>query len=291
MELYQLRTFVEVARTNNLTEASIVLNTSQPAASAHIKALEDTVGFELFERTSRGMTLTEKGAKLLTEAKQILNSVDQFHLKANELTKKPAEKLNIGLNTDGDVLRIRELIQEASKLLPNTELHFPKTRSEDFIDDLTISKINAGFYYGAQNKASIEEIKLQTYKMVIVYPSSWTLKESTNLLDQFSKKPWIWTTSGCPFYQESINFFSALGFEPQTIMHVDDEILIGSLVGTGVGCSLLAEPIANKLLKDNKLKIWKNIDLTISLYYGFPKALKIDPNLSTLSEIIFNIWN
>jgi hypothetical protein len=39
MELYQLKSFVEIARTGNLTEAAAQLNMSQPATSAQLKAL------------------------------------------------------------------------------------------------------------------------------------------------------------------------------------------------------------------------------------------------------------
>ncbi|MCP5237554.1 MAG: LysR family transcriptional regulator [Zoogloeaceae bacterium] len=53
MELYHLRTFVTVAEEGHLTRASERLFTSQPAVSAHIKALEEELGVTLFERTPR----------------------------------------------------------------------------------------------------------------------------------------------------------------------------------------------------------------------------------------------
>ena len=55
MELYQLRTFVVVADTGHLTQASERLHLSQPAVSAHIKALEQQLEIRLFERTATGM--------------------------------------------------------------------------------------------------------------------------------------------------------------------------------------------------------------------------------------------
>ena len=61
MELYHLRTFVTVAEEGHLTRASERLFTSQPAVSAHIKALEEELGVTLFDRTPRGMQLTPAG--------------------------------------------------------------------------------------------------------------------------------------------------------------------------------------------------------------------------------------
>ncbi|MES9912641.1 MAG: LysR family transcriptional regulator, partial [Candidatus Sedimenticola sp. 4PFRAG1] len=54
MELYQLKTFVKVADEGHLTRAAEQLFTSQPAISAHIKALEEELGVVLFQRTPKG---------------------------------------------------------------------------------------------------------------------------------------------------------------------------------------------------------------------------------------------
>ncbi|HWF62794.1 MAG TPA: LysR family transcriptional regulator [Nitrospira sp.] len=72
MEIYQLRTFVTVARERSITRASELLFLSQPAVSAHIKTLEDELGLVLFDRTPRGMSLTGHGTKLLEKAEQML---------------------------------------------------------------------------------------------------------------------------------------------------------------------------------------------------------------------------
>ena len=72
MDIHQLKTFVTVARERSITRSSEVLHLSQPAVSAHIKALEDTLGLALFERTPRGMSLTREGERLLAKAEQTL---------------------------------------------------------------------------------------------------------------------------------------------------------------------------------------------------------------------------
>lgn len=290
LEFYQLKTFMEIAHTGNLTEASILLNTSQPAASAHIKALEKEVGFALFHRTPKGMMITEKGSKLLVDAQKILDSVDQFYQKANDLYSNSIEKVRIGLNTDGEVLRIKDMIKLVSEEMLNIELHFVKTRSEDFIEDLKESKINAGFYYGRKMNSFVQAMKLHSYKMVVVYPNSWDLDPNDVSLEYFAKTPWIWTTKGCPFYRESMNFFENQGIIPQRIMYVDDESFIGKLVEAEIGCSLLAEPVAMRFAEEKMLKIWGEIDLNIDLYFGFPKDMKSDPVLIEMCSVLNRIW-
>jgi len=65
MELSQLRAFVAIAKIGQLTRAAEKLHLSQPALSGQIKALEETLGISLFERSSSGMALTAGGRTLL----------------------------------------------------------------------------------------------------------------------------------------------------------------------------------------------------------------------------------
>ncbi|MEG1056341.1 MAG: LysR family transcriptional regulator, partial [Janthinobacterium sp.] len=53
MEIHHLKTFATVAREGSITRASERLFLSQPAVSAHVKAMEDYLGLTLFERTAR----------------------------------------------------------------------------------------------------------------------------------------------------------------------------------------------------------------------------------------------
>jgi molybdate transport repressor ModE-like protein len=72
VDLYHLKTFVAVAREGSITRAAEVVHLSQPAVSAHVKEVEDALGLTLFERTSRGMSLTADGRRLLAKAEHAL---------------------------------------------------------------------------------------------------------------------------------------------------------------------------------------------------------------------------
>ena len=72
MELYQLRRFAAVAELGHLTRAAERLHVSQPALSAQIRALEETLGVTLFERGSSGMSLTAAGRRLLPAARDVV---------------------------------------------------------------------------------------------------------------------------------------------------------------------------------------------------------------------------
>ena len=68
MELSDLQTFAAVARVGGITRAAEALNTVQSNVTQRVKALEAEIGTALFERHSRGRTLTGAGRRLLPYA-------------------------------------------------------------------------------------------------------------------------------------------------------------------------------------------------------------------------------
>ena len=70
INMEQLRTFLAVVRHGGVRKAAVVLNLTQPAATARIKNLEDTLGCELFDRQAGGMRLTKRGELLTAHAEK-----------------------------------------------------------------------------------------------------------------------------------------------------------------------------------------------------------------------------
>jgi len=291
LDINHLKTFLEIASSGNLTRASEQLFTSQPAVSSQLKLLEEELGFQLFIRTPKGMTLTKNGQIMQREAKQVVDLFDKMLLYAKYLNTNIDKHLNIGLNTDNEVLRIEEFLKHSTDL--NYHMHFRliQTRSEDITRDITSNIIDAGFFYGENNSKQIEYIKLASYNLNMVYPTSWELDTNGTSLDKLADLPWIWTTNGCPFSKAATDLFKSKGLEPKKIMYVDDEMLVGKLVSSEIGCSILAAPIANKLQKENMLKISDCLDAEINLNFGYLKDRKNTTEIVTVINILKEIWN
>ena len=81
MTILQLKYVVAISTSASMREASSKLYVSQPALSATIRDLEEEVGVRIFERTNKGIHLTEKGNEFLGFVKQ---AVCQYELLENK---------------------------------------------------------------------------------------------------------------------------------------------------------------------------------------------------------------
>ena len=80
MTIHQLQSFLAVAEKQSFTAAADTLYISQSALSQQIRQLEHQLGFQLFDRSTRQVTLTEAGRSFYRNAQQLL---DQLSLEYN----------------------------------------------------------------------------------------------------------------------------------------------------------------------------------------------------------------
>lgn len=95
MNIRQLECFLEVARTLNFTKAAQNLFLSQTVVTNHIRHLEESIGFSVFERSKKSVSLTENGAILLQEAQQVVKSAAACQNLAEQLRTGLAGKLRL----------------------------------------------------------------------------------------------------------------------------------------------------------------------------------------------------
>ena len=148
MDIKQLKTFICVAETGSLSAASDRLRLAQPALSRQIKLLEHKTGAQLFQRTVKGMTLTESGEKLLSRVsgiiRQLEQAVDEVRSSSESITGNVAIGLMPSINS---VLAVR-LIEKVKSELPQVTLRIVEGYSGHLIEWLHRGDLDISFLYG-----------------------------------------------------------------------------------------------------------------------------------------------
>ena len=103
MELRQLEYFVAVAEEANFTRAAERVHISQSGVSAQVRALESTLGAELFDRSGRSARLTTAGAAALPHARRALAAAAALRQAVDEVNGLVRGHLTAGMITGCEV--------------------------------------------------------------------------------------------------------------------------------------------------------------------------------------------
>lgn len=290
MEIYQLKTFVMVAEEGHLTRAAERLHTSQPAVSAHIKALEEELGVALFKRTPKGMLLTREGEVLRQQAVRALTTIDEIHHQANVLKDEVVGTVRLGLHIDPRFLRIDEFLSYMQKKYRNVDFHLLQQWSWEQPSNLKQGKLDAGFIYGTPKHSDIAIISLRKFNIVVAGPAQWADKLSKAGWEEMADMPWVWTPPECSFCKIAIKAFEKRNLKPFKVTVADQEPVINLLVASGVGLAFMIEEEALEAKAQGKVAIWDEVIDTVNLSFIFQKNRENDPLIQAVAESIKKVW-
>ena len=125
MKLQQLRYIWEVNRQGlNVSEAANVLFTSQPGVSKQIRALEDELGIQIFERRGKQLVaVTSAGQRILDASGDVLSRIQNIKSMADELRDESKGALSIATTHTQCRYALPSVIKTFRARYPNVSLH------------------------------------------------------------------------------------------------------------------------------------------------------------------------
>lgn len=285
MELYQLRTFVTVADTGNLTQASERLFTSQPAVSAHIKALEEELEIKLFDRTPKGMRLTENGISLREKAQLVLNASNDLKLKAKTLQGILTGQAKIGLNADAEYLLLAKWHNALMSKYSQLKIQLTQGTSVELIKKVTTGSLDVSFFSGDNPYDDMDHIELCTTHAVIAAAPKWKEQLKHANTADLANLPWIYPEPLC-IYHKLINHIFADTKQPEWITSSADEGSTNALLRAGVGLAFIRDDEADTMLKKGEIVVWPGEAFSLPLRLAYLKSRKKDPVVKALIEVI-----
>lgn len=211
MDLKQLQYFVVCAQTGSFSDAARVLYSTQPSVSKVVKALEDALGMQLFERLPRGIRLTVQGQKVYRYACRITNEIDALeNMASHGMTKWIRVSLNPSSWFANQFVDFYNETYEKNYhfQLTTAGVRSVMDRVRDYVDDI-------GFVYilSQQKENFLHEIsrnKLQFVPMyetdVVFYPG-----KETELCDSGKSKVELKDLDGVRFIQNYQDEFFDIG--------------------------------------------------------------------------------
>ena len=145
MTLQQIKYVIGIADTGSLNKASEKLYVSQPSLTATIHDLEDELGITIFNRTGRGVTLTNDGTEFLAAARQLYMNYQNVMEKYGE---NGTIKKKFGVSTQHYSFAVKSFVEMVKDFNTNEyEFAIRETKTRDVIDDVANLKSEIGILY------------------------------------------------------------------------------------------------------------------------------------------------
>lgn len=159
MKLRQLRFFVKVVETGNITKAAEQLNVAQTAIGLQMRNLEEDLNVQLLERHSRGVQPTAAGKLLYDRALQILQQIAETR---SELSMISSKKSSVRFGATPSILKLigAELIVIAREVMPEIELHVVEELSFLLVDSLNRNELDFVLAYNIQHATGLQRVPL-----------------------------------------------------------------------------------------------------------------------------------
>ena len=291
MELYQLKTFVAIAREGSLTRAAEKVFTSAPAVSAQLKALEDELGVKLFERTPRGMTLTDAGRRLLDEAERTLASALRMRSAAEQIRGAAQGVVRFGTVVDPVALRLGDVLVKLAERHPQVTLQLRQGLSYETLSAVRRGELDCAYTLSDSEQVDgLELRRLGAVDLAVTLPVALARAHPDLSVERLTSLPWVGTPPTCVLRVHLEALFATVGKELRPGPTADSESAMRSMVASGMGAGLLRLDQAQQAERNGELAIWPGWRAHTWLCWVAPAHGQRAVAVDAVKEAVLETW-
>lgn len=241
VELRHLRYFVTVAEELHFGRAAERLHLSQPPLSQQIRRLESILGYPLFERTSRSVSLTPAGSVYLERARRTLANVARDLAETRSVARGEVGSLHVGFVGSGMLAHLPAIFRRFRESHSRVTLHLHESFTARVIEGLENGTLDAGILRDADAAPGMTITSLMTEPFVAVLPIAHKLARQKSISPaSLRDEPFVYypRSAGARAFEKPLAIFEAHGFRPQIVQEASHWLTILRLVSAGLGVSV-----------------------------------------------------
>ncbi|KAF1711485.1 LysR family transcriptional regulator [Pseudoxanthomonas kalamensis DSM 18571] len=244
MEFRHLRYFIAVAEEQHMGRAAARLHLSQPPLTRQIQQLEGELGVCLFERTPRGMELTQAGSLFLEEARNIQSVIERAVERTQRAGQGQLGRLDIGIFGSGILGTIPQFVLAFRNAYPEVNVVLHTMSKDEQIEALRQRRITIGFnrLLGPDPDITSELVRTEQLLLAINanHPLASRKRIPANALRDMSLI--LFPAGVHPGFVDKVHgICHKLGFVPRVSQEVGDAVTGAALVASGFGACLVPE--------------------------------------------------
>ena len=291
MEIRYLRDFLVVAETQNFLEAAAILYCSQATLTKHIQRLELDLGFTLFDRTTRKVSINKNGEMLLPYAREITELYERLTAQVKESKNDSDQTLTIGSIPALAQYNITELLVSFKKTNPQATINVIQAGSEELIELVRQRKCDLAFIrtYG-ELSPEFSYLPIAVDELVAFLPNHHPLaKEALIPLGKLSRENFVLLPENTMLYRLSVQLCRDSGFEPNVVFtdHRLENLL--EMVLNGLGVAILMRKLAEYMAQPKVSVVGLEPTVSTRLDLCYLKSVELSPvarQFVTISETL-----
>lgn len=254
MELSDIKTFAAVARTGGITRAAEELNTVQSNVTQRIKALEAEIGTPLFERHSRGMTLTAAGKRLLPYAQKMAALSHEAVLAARD-DGEPKGPLAIGSMETTAAVRLPPLLADFHRRFPAVRLTLRTATTADLVAAVLDGILDGAFVAGPIEHAELFAVTAFREELVLVSAQRWSSLAELRAGTPESGPTALVFRTGCTYRQRLEQVFVEFGWPSAARFELGTLDGMIGCVAADMGVTLLPRAVVERSAMNGSVSI------------------------------------
>jgi LysR family cyn operon transcriptional activator len=168
MDLRRLRYFLAVTEHGSMAAAASAIEMAQPTLSQQIRALEDSLGSVLFDRTGRGMQLTEPGRVLLAHAQRLVAQAEAARTAVLELESGAVGTVRVGVIHTYNTAFLPRVLGEFARRFPGVSLLVEEATASEIEKAVMLGHYDLGLAFSPTRSTEIASDVLFDEALVLV---------------------------------------------------------------------------------------------------------------------------
>lgn len=245
MSLVKYEIFSTVVELGSLTRAGETLGLSQSAVSHAITSLESEWGFSILNRGRSGIHLTSNGERVLKYIREILKWNEEMVQEIANINGLMIGTVRIGTISSVSIHWLPELMKIFNEVYPSIEIKLLEGDYDDVEHWISTGLVDIGFVSLPTSK-HLEAIPLKKDQLLCILPEEHPLAEKNEIsFERIKEEPLIKSKKGSD--NDLIRIFKEHNITPNVKFELSDDQAIISMVGNGMGISILPEMVLHRV--------------------------------------------
>jgi len=247
MELHQLRYFCAVAETGSFSRAAEQSHVAQPSLSQQILKLEDELGVRLFDRLGRSVRLTDLGKTFLPRARAVLRELEAAKGDVVDRKDSVAGPLCVGVIPTIAPYFLPPQLTSFTRQFPQAQVTVVEEITPVLLDRLRASVVDVAILALPIRAHEFDAFPLLTERLFAALPKKHGLATRRSLsLRDLRKEPFLLLRDGHCFRDTAVAACDRARLNPQVVFESGQFSSILSMVGAGMGVSIVPQMAIDK---------------------------------------------